>query len=76
MLRSAVRLNLFRFTAIAIATGIIFSAAELLTRFLGGAPATFLYSGSFRDRQTDYDVIYGVTDSSLRVTCGEKPLNE
>src|SRR5262249_8133645 len=27
-------------------------------------------SGSFRDRQTDWDVTYGVTADNLRVTCG------
>jgi hypothetical protein len=44
--------------------------AEATTRIFEGGPATFLYSGSFRDRQTDWDVTYGVTADNLRITCG------
>jgi hypothetical protein len=45
------------------------ASAEIFTRIVGGKPATFSYSGSFRDRQTDWDVVYGVTSAGLRVTC-------
>ncbi len=55
-------------TLLAMACG-----AELITRLVGGKPAAFLYGGSFRDQQTDWDVTYGVTDGNLRVTCGRSP---
>lgn len=42
---------------------------ELLVRLLAGAPAHFLYSGGFRDVQTDWDVVYGVDDDGRRVNC-------
>jgi hypothetical protein len=50
-------------------------AAEVFTRLVGGRPASFLFSGSFRDRQTDWDVTYGVTTRSLRVSCKERRIS-
>jgi len=44
-------------------------SAELVTRTLGGKPAAFIYSGSFRDHQVDWDVDYGVNRDGLRITC-------
>ena len=48
-----------------------FLALELLGYLIVGRPAAFLYSGSFNDRQTDYNVTYGVTHNNLRITCSK-----
>ena len=48
-----------------------FLALELLAYLIVGRPAAFLYSGSFLDRQTDWNVTYGVTDNNLRITCAK-----
>ena len=53
-----------------IATVSVFALGESLTRAVVGAPARFLYTGSLRDSQTDFDVEYGVSPQGLRKTCG------
>lgn len=53
--------------ALALALG------ELLARAAVGPPARILYTGSFRDTQTDFDVVYGVTPEGRRRTCGPAP---
>jgi hypothetical protein len=66
-----VRLHLIRVLAIATIVIVAAGACELFVRLVGGKPAMFLLSGSFRDHQTDWDVTYGVTGENLRVTCGQ-----
>ncbi len=61
---------LFAGIAVVITAVAMIASIEIFTRVVSGKPATFIYSGSFRDRQTDWDVIYGVTSAGLRVTCG------
>jgi hypothetical protein len=61
---------LFALLMLLITLILLCCGAEAITRVFGGRPATFLYSGSFRDRQTDWDVTYGETVDNLRVTCG------
>jgi lysophospholipase L1-like esterase len=62
---------LVRLLAIATVVFVAAGACEPFVRLVGGKPVTFLLSGSFRDRQTDWDVTYGVTGENLRVTCGQ-----
>src|SRR5438128_2443170 len=64
------RRTLFRTCMVLFIVLLMGCGAELINRLLGGSPATFLYSGAFRDRQTDWDVTYGITPRSFRVTCG------
>lgn len=59
-------------TAVA-AIGVGLALGELLVRLALGPPARILYTGSFRDAQTDFDVVYGVTPEGLRRTCGPAP---
>jgi GDSL-like Lipase/Acylhydrolase family len=66
-----VRPHLIRLLAIATIVIVAACACELFVRVAGGKPVTFLYSASFRDRQTDWDVTYGVTRENLRATCAQ-----
>lgn len=54
-----------------ILTSLVFALflAELLARLLIGTPASILYSNSFRDRQTDWDIVYGVDSGKHRKPC-------
>jgi hypothetical protein len=45
---------------------------EAMVRVVSGPPAHFLYTGAFRDVQTDWDVLYGVDDDGHRFTCRER----
>jgi hypothetical protein len=63
-------LRLFHLMMFLLAGVLVGASIELVTRLIGGRPATFLYTGSFRDRQTDWDVTYGITPTNQRVTCG------
>ncbi len=45
-------------------------AGESFVRVVVGPPAAFLFSGPFRDRQTDWDVDYGIGPDGRRATCG------
>lgn len=47
-------------------------AGELLVRVAAGPPAAFLYTGSFRDVQTDWDITYGVDEGLHRRSCSKK----
>lgn len=42
---------------------------EVLVRVAAGPPAAFLYTGSFRDVQTDWDVTYSVDEEMRRRSC-------
>ena len=64
------RHSLFVVSMLLITLILLSCGAEAITRLIGGRPATFLYSGSFREGTTDWDVTYGVTADNLRVTCG------
>lgn len=68
------RRSLFRIILLLATLVLVSFATEAITRILGGSPATFLYSGSFRDQQTDWDVTYGVTADNLRTTCATSSL--
>jgi hypothetical protein len=60
------------FLALILAAGVAFVmivGGEVMVRLVGGPPAHFLYSGSFRDVQSDWDIVYGVDESSHRSTC-------
>lgn len=46
------------------------ASAELLVRLIMGPPAQLLYTGSFRDVQSDWNIVYGIDPYSRRVTCG------
>jgi lysophospholipase L1-like esterase len=65
----ATRLRVFWLLMLAVAIVGMAGSAELLARLAGGSPAAFLFSRPFRDRQTDWDVTYAVTESGQRVTC-------
>ena len=54
--------------AVAIASSL--ALGEMLVRGVVGPPAKLLYTGSFHDAQTDFDVAYGVTAAGRRRTCG------
>jgi hypothetical protein len=58
---------------VAAAVAVALLLGEVLVRAVVGPPARILYTGSFRDTQTDFDVIYGVTPHRLRRTCGPGP---
>lgn len=65
MLRNAV-------LGLILAAGVAFVmvvGGEAMVRVVAGPPAHFLYTGSFRDVQTDWDIVYGVDESSHRSTC-------
>jgi lysophospholipase L1-like esterase len=57
----------------AVAVAVALVLGELLVRAVVGPPARILFTGSFRDTQTDFDVVYGVTREGLRRTCGPAP---
>lgn len=65
MLRT-VALRLLLASLVVIAS---FLLGEAFVRLAGGPPARFVFSGSFRDVQTDWDVVYGVDEHNQRVTC-------
>lgn len=44
---------------------------ELFVRLVAGPPAWFLFSGSFRDRRSSWDLVYGVDENLRRVSCDE-----
>jgi hypothetical protein len=59
-----------------LAAGVAFVmvvGGEVMVRLVGGPPAHFLYSGSFRDVQSDWDIVYGVDEASHRSTCRDSP---
>jgi lysophospholipase L1-like esterase len=58
----------------ALAIALSAALGEALVRALVGPPAQILYSGSFRDVQSDFDVVYGVTSEGRRRTCGPSPV--
>ena len=57
----------------AVAVAFALALGEVLVRAVVGPPARILYTGSFHDAQTDFDVVYGVTSRGLRTTCGPAP---
>jgi lysophospholipase L1-like esterase len=59
--------------AAAVAVALALALGEALVRAIVGPPARILYTGSFRDTQTDFDVAYGVAPRGLRKTCGPAP---
>ena len=66
-----IRSILIRVSAALVVLCLMFLALELLAHLIVGRPAAFLYSGSFHDRQTDWNVTYGVTHNNLRITCAK-----
>jgi hypothetical protein len=69
MSRITARLSILWVLLVAVAIAGMASVAELAARLAVGKPAAFLFSHPFRDRQTDWDVTYGVTANGQRVTC-------
>jgi hypothetical protein len=59
---------------LAIVFGVILAVliAEVLLRVIVGPPARFLYSHSFTDAQSDFEVVYGTDSQGRRRTCAEK----
>lgn len=54
----------------AVAVALALALGELLVRAVVGPPARLLATGSFRDDQGDFDVVYGVSERGTRRTCG------
>jgi len=50
---------------------VVIVGGEAMVRLVSGPPAHFLYTGTFRDVQTDWDVVYGVDAAGHRSTCRE-----
>ena len=58
----------------AILVGVVtFAVGEIFVRLAVGAPGHLLYTGSFRDVQTDWDIVYDVDANGVRVTCAPEP---
>jgi hypothetical protein len=61
---------------LALASGAALTAVllgEAALRLAGRPPASFLYTGPFRDRQAAWDVTYGVDGRGRRVTAARPP---
>ncbi len=56
-----------------LAAAIAAVTSELFLRLVVGPPARFLYGGSFRDRQSDFDITYSVGEKGRRITCAPEP---
>ncbi len=62
------------FRILAIVFGVILAVliGELLLRVVVGPPARFLYSHSFTDAQSDFEIVYGTDSQGRRRTCTGK----